>query len=153
MTDRRADRLAEFIEPLRVRPGSKVDLARDFDPGYKAGFLRKKDGAELLRAGVELLADYQARLAAQDTYGVLVCLQALGAGGKQPADRTRRHCWTAPARLVNTFHALLHDLVAERYFLSETHQSACNRTPNTCSCLLVAVCGFQRTEQPAMVTR
>ena len=69
MTDRRADRLAEFIEPLRVRPGSKVDLARDFDPGYKAGFLRKKDGAELLRAGVELLADYQARLAARTLTG------------------------------------------------------------------------------------
>ena len=29
-----------------------------------------------------MLTDYQARLAAQDTYGVLVCLQALDAGGK-----------------------------------------------------------------------
>jgi len=35
-----------------------------------------------------MLADYQARLAAQDTYGVLVCLQALDAGGK---DGTIRH--------------------------------------------------------------
>ena len=91
MTDQRAGKLTEFIKPLRVKPGSKVDLARGFDPGYKADFLRRKDGAELLRAGVELLADYEARLAAQDTYGVLVCLQALDAGGKQPADRTRRH--------------------------------------------------------------
>ena len=88
MTDHRADKLAEFIKPLRVRPGSKVDLARDFDPAYKAEFRKKKDGAELLRAGVELLADYQQRLAAQDTYGVLVCLQALDAGGK---DGTIRH--------------------------------------------------------------
>ena len=93
MADKRAERLAEFIKPLRVKPGSKVDLARDFDPGYKADFLRKKDGAELLRAGVELLADYQARLAAQETYGVLVCLQALDAGGK---DGTIRHA--RPAR-------------------------------------------------------
>ncbi|MCG6498338.1 polyphosphate kinase 2 family protein [Kitasatospora sp. A2-31] len=88
MADRRtAERIAEFIEPLRVEPGATVDLARDFDPRYKAG-LRKRDGAELLRAGVELLAEYQARLAAQDTHGVLLCLQALDAGGK---DGTIRH--------------------------------------------------------------
>ena len=65
-----------------------MNLARDFDPGYKAGFVKKKDGAELLRTGIAMLADYQARLAAQDTYGVLVCLQALDAGGK---DGTIRH--------------------------------------------------------------
>jgi polyphosphate kinase 2 (PPK2 family) len=35
-----------------------------------------------------MLADYQRRLAAQDTYGVLMCLQALDAGGK---DGTIRH--------------------------------------------------------------
>jgi PPK2 family polyphosphate:nucleotide phosphotransferase len=88
MADQRAQRIAELIKPLRVRPGSKVNLARDFDPGYKAGFLKKKDGAGLLATGIEMLADYQARLAAQDTYGVLVCLQALDAGGK---DGTIRH--------------------------------------------------------------
>ena len=88
MADHRAERLEELIKPLRVKPGSKVDLAKDFDPRYRAGFVKKKDGAELLRAGVELLADYQQRLAAQDTYGVLMCLQALDAGGK---DGTIRH--------------------------------------------------------------
>ena len=88
MSDRRADRLAELIKPLRVKPGSKVDLARDFDPAYKADFVKKKDGAALLRAGIELLSDYQQKLAAQDTYGVLMCLQALDAGGK---DGTIRH--------------------------------------------------------------
>jgi PPK2 family polyphosphate:nucleotide phosphotransferase len=88
MADKRAERIAELIKPLRVKPGSKVNLARDFDPGYKADFLKKKDGAELLQTGIAMLADYQARLAAQDTYGVLVCLQALDAGGK---DGTIRH--------------------------------------------------------------
>jgi PPK2 family polyphosphate:nucleotide phosphotransferase len=88
MADGRAKRIAEFIEPLRVRPGSKVNLGKDFDPGYKADFLKKKDGIELLRTGIEILADYQRRLAAQDTFGVLVCLQALDAGGK---DGTIRH--------------------------------------------------------------
>src|SRR5437773_679059 len=88
MADKRAERIAELIKPLRVKPGSKVNLARDFDPGYKADFLTKKDGAGLLKTGIAMLADYQARLAAQDTYGVLVCLQALDAGGK---DGTIRH--------------------------------------------------------------
>ena len=88
MADKRAERIAELIKPLRVKPGSKVNLAQDFDPGYKAGFVKKKDGAGLLETGIAMLADYQARLAAQDTYGVLVCLQALDAGGK---DGTIRH--------------------------------------------------------------
>ena len=88
MADERAARIAEFIKALRVKPGSKVNLRKDFDPGYKAGFLKKKDGAELLRTGIALFADYQTRLAAQDTHGVLMCLQALDAGGK---DGTIRH--------------------------------------------------------------
>ena len=88
MADDRAKLLSEFVEPLRVEPGSKVRLAKDFDPGYKASFLKKKDGATILQAGVEVLAEYQDRLAAQDSWGVLVCLQALDAGGK---DGTIRH--------------------------------------------------------------
>lgn len=86
--DQRAERIAELIGPLRVRPGSRVDLPHDFDPGYKIKGLKKKDGAGLLRTGIAMLAEYQDRLAAQDTYGVLVCLQALDAAGK---DGTIRH--------------------------------------------------------------
>lgn len=86
-----AKRIADAIEPLRVQPGTKVSLKRDFDPKYKGPVLKKKDGVQLLRIGIELLADYQARLAAQDTYGVLVCLQALDAGGK---DGIIRHVMT-----------------------------------------------------------
>jgi PPK2 family polyphosphate:nucleotide phosphotransferase len=88
VADERAPRIADAIRPLRVKPGTKVNLARDFDPRYKADFVSKKDGKELLETGVSILSDYQARLAAQDTYGVLVCLQALDAGGK---DGTIRH--------------------------------------------------------------
>jgi PPK2 family polyphosphate:nucleotide phosphotransferase len=87
MADDISKRVPDFIEPFRVSPGSKVNLAKDFDPRFKAG-IKKKDGVELLKAGIELLARYQARLAAQDTYGVLVVLQALDAAGK---DGTIRH--------------------------------------------------------------
>ena len=88
VTDRRAARIAALIEPLRVQPGRRVHPTKDFDPGYRSDLVKKKDGAELLETGIALLADYQARLAAQATHGVLVCLQALDAGGK---DGTIRH--------------------------------------------------------------
>jgi len=91
MTDDAARRIARFIEPFRVRPGSKVNLAKDFNPAFEAGIKKKEDGVALLKEGIELLAKYQARLAAQDTYGVLVVLQALDAAGK---DGTIRHVMT-----------------------------------------------------------
>jgi PPK2 family polyphosphate:nucleotide phosphotransferase len=88
MTDQRAGWIEGLVGPLRVKPGSSVDLGRDFDPGARFSVRKKKDGQGLLRQGVKLLAEYQDRLAAQDTYGVLVVLQALDAAGK---DSTIRH--------------------------------------------------------------
>ena len=52
MADKRAERIADFIKPLRVKPGSKVNLAKDFDPGFKAGVVQKKDGTRLLQTGI-----------------------------------------------------------------------------------------------------
>jgi PPK2 family polyphosphate:nucleotide phosphotransferase len=87
MPDRRQRRIAELIEPFRVAPGTRVRLPRHFDPGFTAG-IEKQRGQELLAEGVQMLAEFQARLAAQDTYGLLVVLQALDAGGK---DGTIKH--------------------------------------------------------------
>ena len=84
----RRKRLEEFVALLRVKPGSEVNLARDFDPAFKAGVKKKKDGVALLEEGIQLMSEYQARLAAQATWGVLVVLQALDAAGK---DGTIRH--------------------------------------------------------------
>jgi hypothetical protein len=56
MADERAARIVEFITPLRVKPGSTVNLSRDFDPGYRADILKKKDGTELLKTGIALIA-------------------------------------------------------------------------------------------------
>jgi PPK2 family polyphosphate:nucleotide phosphotransferase len=82
MDKKRLKRLEEFIAPFRVEPGARVSLAKNFDPAFKAGIGKKKEGAALVEQGVRDLAEYQARLAAQDTWGVLVVLQALDAGGK-----------------------------------------------------------------------
>jgi PPK2 family polyphosphate:nucleotide phosphotransferase len=88
LTRKQRRRLNDFVAPLRVEPGKKVTLANDFDPAFKAGLNKKKRGVALLAEGVTLLSEYQARLAAQDTWGVLVVLQALDAAGK---DGTIRH--------------------------------------------------------------
>jgi PPK2 family polyphosphate:nucleotide phosphotransferase len=88
MTGQDTDWAAGFTEPLRVKPGSTVRLPEDFDPGDRFGLQKKKDGARLLQRGAGLLTEYQRRLAAQDTWGVLVVLQAIDAGGK---DGTIRH--------------------------------------------------------------
>jgi PPK2 family polyphosphate:nucleotide phosphotransferase len=88
MDDPRLVRIREFIEPFRVAPGSTVELGRDFDPSATGEFVAEDDSKRLLQTGVEMLEHYQSRLAAQDTYGLLVVLQALDAGGK---DSTIRH--------------------------------------------------------------
>ena len=80
--------LRALIEPLRVEPGRKVRLSRDFDPGFTGDFVAKKDAAQTLQRGVRLLSELQARLAAQDTYGLLVVFQAMDAAGK---DGTIKH--------------------------------------------------------------
>ncbi len=81
-------RIRAVARQFRVKPGSKVRLPHDFDPGFVTRQRSKTELKELLSAGVEMLAEYQARLAAQDTYGVLIVLQAMDAAGK---DGTIRH--------------------------------------------------------------
>jgi PPK2 family polyphosphate:nucleotide phosphotransferase len=88
VADQGNKQIAKFTDVLRVKPGSRVRLAKDFNPAFKGPFARKEDGAALLSRGVEILAEYQARLAAQDTYGLLVVLQGIDAAGK---DGTIRH--------------------------------------------------------------
>jgi PPK2 family polyphosphate:nucleotide phosphotransferase len=88
MSDPDVSWVSGLVGPLRVRPGSKVRLPGDFDPGARFGVRKKADGARLLVQGVELLAEYQQRLAAQDTYAVLIVLQGMDAAGK---DGTVRH--------------------------------------------------------------
>jgi PPK2 family polyphosphate:nucleotide phosphotransferase len=85
--DKRLSAMTELIEPLRVPAGSEVVLGRDYDPAYTGQVTRQQAGA-LLSDSVELLTDYQDRLAAQDTFGVLLVLQGIDAAGK---DGTIKH--------------------------------------------------------------
>src|SRR3954452_13148692 len=101
MADIARKRIAEFIEPFRVEPGSKVVLAKHFDPAFKTG--KKKRGEELLAEGVRLLSEYQSRLAAQDKWRVLRVLQALDAAGKDGAIRHVMSCVNPQGVSVHSF--------------------------------------------------
>ena len=81
------DRISEFVKQFRVEPGRRVRLPGDYDPADTSG-VKEKDADELLARGIELLSEYQSRLAAQDTQALLVIIQAIDAAGK---DGTIRH--------------------------------------------------------------
>jgi PPK2 family polyphosphate:nucleotide phosphotransferase len=78
----------ELIEPLRVSPGRTVRLDQDFDPGYTGGLRGKSEAGVRLSEGISLLAEYQERLAAQDSIGLLLVLQGIDGAGK---DSTIKH--------------------------------------------------------------
>ncbi len=80
--------LDEFIRPFVVSPGARVALPADFDPGYKADFLDKKEAARILEIGIQRLAEFQNKLYAQNRHALLIVLQAMDAAGK---DSTIRH--------------------------------------------------------------
>jgi len=81
-------RMDELLDVLRVPPGNKIDLKKDYDPGFTGKWMDKEEAEETLAEGVQLLAELQDKLYAQDNYSVLTILQALDAAGK---DGTIRH--------------------------------------------------------------
>src|SRR3984957_528812 len=99
--DKRLRLMADLIEPLRVAPGSPVKLSRDHDPEY-TGKVAKAQADALLADSVELLAEYQDRLAAQDKFGVLLVLQGMDASGK---DGTIKHVMSGVNPQAVTVHA------------------------------------------------
>ncbi|MGO9040590.1 MAG: PPK2 family polyphosphate kinase [Mycobacterium sp.] len=71
-----------LAEATRVKPGSKVDLAKDFDPGRHDQQLRKDHGAAVLADAKAALLDLQDRFFAQADRSLLIILQAIDAAGK-----------------------------------------------------------------------
>jgi PPK2 family polyphosphate:nucleotide phosphotransferase len=74
-------------EPLIVPPGKKIRL-KDYDPGYTGKFQAKAEALEKLQEDVKQLSKLQDVLYAQNTYALLIILQAMDAAGK---DGTIRH--------------------------------------------------------------
>lgn len=83
-----ANRIEELLDVLRVPPGKKIDLKKDYDPGFTGKWIKKEEAEETLAEGIQVLAEMQDKLWAQDQYAVLIILQALDAAGK---DSTIKH--------------------------------------------------------------
>ena len=79
-------RLRKFSEPFRVDRGDSFRL-RDVDPGdtLHLNSADKPRARDALRAGVEVMAELQDRLYAQDRWAVLLIFQAMDAAGKDGA--------------------------------------------------------------------
>ena len=79
---------AKFSRAFRIESGKKFRL-KDVDPGSTAGLKLEKDhAADLLEKGVEVLAELQDKLYAQDKRALLLVFQAMDAAGK---DGTIKH--------------------------------------------------------------
>ncbi|MDD4137155.1 MAG: polyphosphate kinase 2 family protein [Methanoregula sp.] len=80
--------LKHLLDSLRVPSGKKIDLRNDYDPGFVGDFMSKDEAENALAAGILHLAQLQDKLYAQNTYSLLVILQAMDAAGK---DSTIKH--------------------------------------------------------------
>ena len=83
-----ASRMEQLLDVLRVPPGKKINLRKDYDPGFTGKWMGKDEAEETLAEGIQLLAQEQDKLYAQDNYAILMILQALDAAGK---DGTIKH--------------------------------------------------------------
>ena len=79
----------KLLDRLVVPPGRKVILAKDYATSWKEGrAFDKRRAAQRLHEGIQLLAEFQSKLYAQNRYALLVALQAMDAAGK---DGTIKH--------------------------------------------------------------
>jgi PPK2 family polyphosphate:nucleotide phosphotransferase len=78
----------ELIKMARVPPGKKINLRKEYDPGFSAPGWSKEIANQKLEEGIQALAEWQDKLYADDTYAMLIVLQAMDAAGK---DGTIKH--------------------------------------------------------------
>lgn len=81
----------KLVQSFKVPPGKQIALSKDFDPSYVAEFVSEKHAAAALTDSIKLLAEFQDKLYAQETFALLVVLQALDAAGK---DSVIKHVFT-----------------------------------------------------------
>ncbi len=79
-------KMSALVDRLTVPSGGKkISLTKDFPPDWTPKGIDKDRATELLASGVATLAELQDKLYAQDTYALLVIIQAMDAAGKDGA--------------------------------------------------------------------
>jgi len=94
-----------YCDKFRIKPGTRVDLDQ-IDPDARDGYHDKRSAATELAAQVRRLQALQFQLYAENRQSLLICLQAMDAGGKDGIIRhvvgplnpqgTRVHCFKEP---------------------------------------------------------
>jgi len=74
--------IQEIIDQLIVPPGKKINLARDYDPGFKDESIDKEAARQRVARGVEKLSEFQDKLYARNQFSMLLIFQAMDAAGK-----------------------------------------------------------------------
>ena len=87
MKRKQRERIRDFIARYRIEQGKRFRL-RDIDPDDHHQIEDKEQAEALLAEGVELLAEMQDKLYAQDRWSLLLVFQAMDAAGK---DGTIKH--------------------------------------------------------------
>lgn len=89
MTDSRTQgmKTSKLAQSYRIDNGKHFRL-KDFDPSDSGKWKSEEDAKEQLKKDIEKMTELQARLYAQDSWAVLLVLQALDAAGK---DGTIKH--------------------------------------------------------------
>jgi len=87
MIPKQRERIRQLIKRYRINQGRDFALSR-IKPGDTHGIDSKTRAEALLREGVELLAEMQDKLYAQDRWSLLLVFQAMDAAGK---DGTIKH--------------------------------------------------------------
>ena len=122
-----ATRIEELLDVLRVPPGKKIDLKKDYDPGFTGKWMNKAEAKETLAKGIQLLAEMQDKLYSQDQYALLMILQALDAAGK---DGTIKHVMSGvnPTGVdVHSFKAPSSEELDHDYLWRKLQGPACSR--------------------------
>ncbi len=71
-----------YLKSLKVKPGKKINLLKDFNTDNKQKKIDKKEGELMMANGIKNLAKMQDKLYAHDEYSVLIVFQAMDAAGK-----------------------------------------------------------------------
>ena len=71
-----------YLKSLKVKPGKKVNLLKDFSTNNNQKKINKKEGELMMANGIKNLAIMQDKIYAHDEYSVLILFQAIDAAGK-----------------------------------------------------------------------
>jgi PPK2 family polyphosphate:nucleotide phosphotransferase len=77
----------DYVKRFRVKPHSRVSL-KQYDPADTGDVKHREEAQQRLARGIQRLSDLQEKLYAQDTWALLIILQAMDAAGK---DSTIKH--------------------------------------------------------------